>query len=254
MEFRTITGAHRIRIYGGDIDPYETEFEITPVETSHRENFLVKRKLGGAGPGFVPAVRLKIPDDARKEFENGSKALTEKNWEYARKSFQAAIDLYPDYDLAYNGLGVASSQMNNATAARQAFRKAVELNDKFAEAQRNLARFLIAEHNYQETASLLNQSLAVEPANAWALNNAAYAELQLHRFKQAAEHAQRVHGLPHDGTLANCHAIAAYALDALGQHQNAIAQWKEYLQEAPKGPNAKRAQEEVQRLTKAPQS
>ncbi len=261
VEFSTITGEHRIRIYGTDIYPYEAEFDITPGETLHRENFRVKRKLeGGAAPapseggGFVAAVRLTIPDNAKKEFEKGSKALEEKGWESARKYFQAAIDLYPNYDMAYNGMGVAYSQMNDAAAARQAFRKAVDLNDKFAEAQRNLARFMLADHNYQEVALLLNQSLAVEPNNAWALTNAAYAELQLHRFKEAAEHAQLVHSLPHEGILANSHVIAAYALDALGQRQEAIAQWKQYLQEAPQGPNAKRAADELRRLTKTPQS
>jgi len=49
-------------------------------------------------------------------------------------------------------------------------------------------------------------------------DNAAHAELQLHRFKEAAEHAQRVHGLPHDG-LANAHVIAGYALEALGSRR-----------------------------------
>ncbi len=89
--------------------------------------------------------------------------------------------------------------------------------------------------------------------NSWALTNAAYAELELHRFKEAAEHALRVHGLPHDG-LANAHVIAAYALEALGQQQEAAAQWRLYLKEDPKGPNAKRAQESVARLAKAPLS
>ncbi|MBZ5648386.1 MAG: tetratricopeptide repeat protein [Acidobacteriia bacterium] len=258
-EFNTMTGMHRVRIYGADVQPYEAEFEITPVESFHREDFRVKRKLEGnaappqGGPGFVPTVRLKIPDNARKQFEKGSGALADKQWDSARKSFQSAIDLYPDYDLAYNGLGIANTQMLELTAARKAFQKAIALNDKFAGAQRNLARIMLSERNYQETTVLLNQSLAVEPTDAWALTNAAYAELQLHRFKEAADHATRVHALPHQG-LANAHVIAAYALDALGQHQEAVAQWKQYLEEDPKGLNVKRAQEEVRRLTKSPQS
>jgi tetratricopeptide (TPR) repeat protein len=201
----------------------------------------------------VPAIRLRIPDNARKEFEKGGKAMEEKSWDESRKHFQAAVDLYPDYDLAYNGLGIACSQLNDIPAARQAFLKATELNDKFAGAQRNLARILLSEHNYNEVASLLNRSLNVEPMNAWALTNAAYAELQVHSFKEAAEHALRVHSLPHD-SLANAHVIAGYALEALGQKQEAAEQWGLYLKEDPKGPNAKRAQEAVARLTKAPQS
>lgn len=256
-EFNTITGAHRIRITGDDFHPYEAEFEIAPTETYHVENFAVRPKSGGEttsteAMNTVSAIRLKIPDSARKEFEKGSKAMEEQRWGESRKHFQAAVDLYPDYDLAYNGLGVACSQLNDAPAARQAFLKATELNDKFAGAQRNLARILLSERNYREAAALLNLSLSVEPMNAWALTNAAYAELELHRFKEAAEHALRVHGLPHDG-LANAHVIAAYALEALGQQQEAAEQWKLYLKEDPKGPNASRAGEAIARLSgKAP--
>ncbi len=258
VEFNTITGAHRIRITGDNIHPYEGDFEIVPTETYHIENFGVRRKSEGEttsaeAMNSVPAIRLKVPDNARKEFEKGSKAMEEQRWGESRKHFQAAVDLYPDYDLAYNGLGSTCWQLNDIPAARRAFLKATELNDKFAGAQRNLARILLSDHNYQEAASLLNRSLDVEPMNAWALTNAAYAELQLHRFKEAAAHALRVHGLPHDG-LANAHVIAGYALEALGQQQEAAEQWRLYLKEDPKGPNAKRAQEAVARLTKAPLS
>ncbi len=258
VEFNAITGAHRIRITGDDIHPYEGDFEIVPTETYHIENFGVRRKSEGETTSAeaintVPAIRLKVPDNARKEFEKGSKAMEEQKWGESRTHFQAAVDLYPDYDLAYNGLGIACSQLNDIQAARQALLKATELNDKFAGAQRNLARILLSERNYEEVASLLNRSLNVEPVNAWALTNAAYAELQLRRFKDAATHALRVHGLPHDG-LANAHVIAGYALEALGQPQEAAEQWRLYLKEDPKGPNAKRAQEAVARLTKAPLS
>jgi Flp pilus assembly protein TadD len=257
VEFTVFTGAHRVRITADDCYPYEGDFQIGAVETFHVENFRLRRKATGTTMGTedkatVPMIRLKIPDKARKEFEKGSKAMEEQKWPESRKHFQAAIDLYSDYDLAYNGLGVACSQMHDLPAARQALQKAIELNDKFAGAQRNLARLLLSDHDYAEAASLLNQSLSVESTNAWALANAAYAELELHRFKEAAEHALQVHGLPHQG-LANAHVIAAYALDALGQHQEAVAQWKLYLKEDPKGPNAKRAQEEIRRLTKSPQ-
>ena len=256
-EFSTFTGAHRVRITGPEMYPYEGEFEILPSESVHIETIRVRRKPDAQEPTVegkdtVPLVRLKIPDKARKQFEEGSRAMEEKNWPESRKHFQAAVDLYADYDLAYNGLGVACSQLHDMPAARQAFLKAVALNDKFAGAERNLARFMLSDHNYEEAASLLNRSLAVDSKNAWALTNVAFAELELKRYKDAAEHALQVHTLPHEG-LANAHVVAAYALDALGRQPEAVVQLKLYLKEDPKGPNAQRAQQELLRLTKSPQ-
>jgi tetratricopeptide (TPR) repeat protein len=256
-DFQSWTGSHRVRISGPEIQEYNGDFDITQNETYHLERIEVVAKEGNAtlssgSGGVVPSIRLRIPEEARKEFEQGSQAMDKKKWDESRKHFQAAVDLYPDYDLAYNGLGVAASHLNDTSSARKAFLKATELNDKFPEAQRNLARILIAEHDYAQAASLLNRSLEVQPANAWALENVAYAELQLRKFKEAADHALRVHTMPHDG-LANAHVIAGYALEALGQPQAAAEQWELYLKEDPRGPNAKRAQDAVARLSKAAQ-
>jgi len=51
--------------------------------------------------------------------------------------------------------------------------------------------------------------------------------------------------------VANAHVIAGYALEALGSRRKRRAV-ELYLKEDPKGPNAKRAQEAVARLTKVP--
>jgi tetratricopeptide (TPR) repeat protein len=131
--------------------------------------------------------------------------------------------------------------------ARKAFTKAIELNDRFAAAQRNLARILIAEKNFGGAAILLERSLESEPNNAWALTNAAYAELQRKKFVEAADHARRVHALPHEG-LANAHVIAGHALEVLGKREEAITEFRHYLEEDPKGPNVTRVQQALARL------
>ena len=258
VEFSAWSGLHRIRVTGADIRPYEGEFEIAPEESFHLEYVTVQRKTEGQasspeGQGTIPAIRLKTPDEAKKEFEKGSEALKQQQWESSRKHFQAAIDLYPDYDLAYNGLGTACWQLNDTPGARAAFLKAIQLNEQFAEAHRNLAHILLRERNYEELAGHLNLSLKVDPANTWALAYAAYAELQLNRFQEAADHARRVHGLPHE-KMAWVHMVAGYALEGLGRKQEAAAEFKLYLKEDPKGSDVKHAQEALARLASPPPS
>ncbi len=254
VEFTTTTGGHRVRISGAEIQPLEARFEIAPVETYHIEHLRVRRKVEAqatpAAGGTVPTTRLKVPEKARKEFEKGSEALQKQQWQNSRTHFQAAIDAYPDYDLAYNGIGVATSNLNETAAARKAFTKAIELNPNLAEAQRNLARIYLAEHNYPEAQSLLKHSLESEPSNVWALTNVAYAELQIHHFQDALVDARKVHTLPHQG-MASAHMIAGYALEALNRPQEAAAEFRLCLTEEPSGPNAKRAREAADRLAKA---
>src|SRR5262249_46424334 len=177
VEFRTLTGLHRFIITSPSTRRYEGELEIQPNESFHMEVVRVQRdaaavSIGSTPKELVPAVRLKIPSDARKEFEKGSADMQKQHWADARKHFETAIAHYSDYDLAFNGLGVAENQMNDTDSARKAFARAVELNDRFAEAQRNLARILIGEKNFTEAATLLERSLESEPNHAWALTNA----------------------------------------------------------------------------------
>src|ERR1700687_3057695 len=115
-EFQSFTGTHRVRIYGPQIQEYSGEFEISQSESFHLERIVVVRKeenttVRDVSTTTPPGMRLKIPENARKEFENGSMAMEGKRWGDGRKHFQAAVALYPQYVLAYNGLGVAFSHV-----------------------------------------------------------------------------------------------------------------------------------------------
>lgn len=255
VDFNSYTGSHRIRIVGSEIEAYEGDFEISPNEASHIERIRVKLKnpvgANDAGPSGPPvsAARLKIPKNAEKEYDKGNKAAEKQNWPAAADAYRSAIKLYPDYDLAYNALGIALSSQGDNAGAKAAFEKAVDITPEYAMANRNLARILLGEKDCQGADALLRKSLQIEPVNAWALTNAAYCELQLKNFSDAAAHALKVHDVPHTG-YENAHYIAALALEQLGQKDEARAQYDLYLKEAPTGANAVNAHEAIARLSK----
>jgi len=136
----------------------------------------------------------------------------------------------------------------NSERAREAFEKAIQVNDRFAEAYRNLARISLSEHKYEEVDTLLTKSLAADPLNTWALTYAAYSELLTRKFSEAIDHARKAHTVAHDG-LASVHIVAARALEATQQPAEALAEYRLYLQEDPKGRDATRAREAVARLS-----
>jgi Tfp pilus assembly protein PilF len=254
--FHTMTGVHNLRIYGPGIQEYTGRVELEKVEIHHTEMVQVQPERTGksgnaSGPDstIVPASRLKIPGAAKTEFEGGSSALERKDWAAAKKRFQAAIAIYPEYDVAYNGLGMAAASTGETQAAREAFEKAIKLNDHFAEAYRNLARISLSERKYEEMDTLLSKSLESDPLNAWALTYAAYAELQTHKFTEAIANARKAHNLPHPG-LASVHIVAARALEATQRPAEALAEYKSYLEEDSNGRDAGRAREAVARLSK----
>lgn len=253
VEFSTFTATKRVRVFGPGVEDHEEMVEIEPVENRKMVTVIVRANpksvaaSGTAPAGAVPATRLAVPDKAQKEFQKGSESLGKKDWAEAKKHFDGAISEYADYDVAYNGLGMALASAGDAKAARAAFEKAIQLNENFAEAYRNLSRISLSERKFEEMDTLLTRSLSADPLNAWALAYSGYAELQLHRFDEAVGHAQKAHTVEHKG-LASAHTVAALALEALNRQPEAIAEYELYLQEDPTGRDAARAKGKIAKL------
>ena len=251
VTFRTLTGGHRVRITGPDIQTWEGEFQIMPNEVNHTENIRVQPRNAAersVRTDTVSALRLKIPKGARKQYEAGMKALQKQQWADARTRFESAIGAYDKYDLAYNGLGVVEINLKDNLAARSAFMRALELNPAYAEALRNLARMELAENRYAEAIDLLERSLNTEPTNVWAVVSIAYANLESKKYDEAVAWALKVRELPppRDPTA---HYIAGCALGALGKRAEAVQELEAYLREEPQGPNAKGAREYLSQLS-----
>jgi Flp pilus assembly protein TadD len=253
--FQTSSGVRQIRITGPGIEDYSETIQIVRQQSRDTENIVVRSKgtgaqtvIGSAGNSdVVSASRLKVPDKAAKEFKSGSKALEAKDYAEAKKRFSNATAIYGDYELAYNGMGVAQMSSGDAVSARASFQKAISIDDHFAEAYRNLARISLSEHNFEEMDDLLTKSLQTDPLDAWALTYAAYAELQTHKFDLAITHARAANDVPHPG-LASVHIVAANALQATGQEDEALKEYQAYLKEDPNGRDAARAKQAIASL------
>ncbi len=254
--FHTTSGEHEFRITGQGIRDYIGSVQIMRQESNHVENVIVRSISTSAQVGVLPpgspdvvsASKFNVPDKAAKEFKAGSKAMEEKNYTEAKKKFANATSIYADYSVAYNGLGVAQMASGDAPAARASFEKAVQIDDHFAEAYRNLARLALADHNFVEMDDLLTKSLQTEPLNAWALTYTAYAELQTQKFELAITHARTAHTVPHPG-LASVHIVAAHAFEATQKPDEALKEYRLYMEEDPNGRDAPRAKQAIASLT-----
>lgn len=239
-------GDYHVRVTGEDIQ--ETNSETVTVSCGDRSKMTFvhvkpKEASGAAATGrensgtMTSAAQLRIPQDARKYFDKGWKAYEDKNYPMAAEFFQQAITAYPEYDAAYNNLGVAYMKMDQTEKALAAFQAAVKLNDKDADADRNLSRMLIRTGEYKQAEEWVKKSLMVEPSDAGGLTLAAIAEFQTGEYAAAVQSARKVHQGPHDG-FASCHYVAGQALERMHQLPAARTEYQLYLQEMPNGPEA----------------
>jgi tetratricopeptide (TPR) repeat protein len=249
VEFRVRAGVYELTVSGPGVEDYHGTIQISKAQSQAMENIVIKSKQGEGQSGSSPegdadsvsASKFKVPEKAAKEFQAGSKALEQKDFGEAKKRFSNAAVLYPDYAVAYNGMGVAQMATGDGPGARASFQKAVQIDDRFAEAYRNLS---LADHNFEEVDELLTKSLQSDPLNAWALTYAAYAELQTQKFDLAITHARAAHTVAHPG-LASVHIVAAHAFEATNQPDEALKEYKLYMEEDPNGRDAPRAKQAI---------
>jgi hypothetical protein len=125
-----------------------------------------RHEESGAPNGIVAASTLKAPENARKEFERGSRLLNEKK-DFSRSiaAFQRAIALYPSYADAYFLMGTAQMQTNAAPGAEVSLRKAIALNGHMTAPYYPLALLLFGQHRYAEEKELLLTAEKLDPTD-----------------------------------------------------------------------------------------
>lgn len=77
--------------------------------------------------GTVNAALAGVPKNALKEYEKAQRAAREGDGKRAVESLKKAVELYPDFMLAYNDLGLAYFRLNQLEEAAEALRKAIKL-------------------------------------------------------------------------------------------------------------------------------
>ena len=202
------------------------------------------------GPQSVSAVDLNVPKGAKKEFDEGNKAMASQDWAKAIERLERAIAMYPQYALAYNNLGVAYGRMNEPAKESAALEKAISLNDHFVPAYLNLAKMSLREQDAARAETLLESALRAEPENVETMTLLVEAQFLNKQYDAAIATAIKVHALPHQN-FAVVHYLAARAYERQNQPQRALAQFEIFLTEEPNGPRADHVREEITQLKKS---
>ena len=196
-----------------------------------------------SGP-MVAAKDLGIPEGARKEFDRANRFVAKENWEKAIERLQKAIAVYPSYAEAYNSLGVAYEHLGDRIRNREAFQKAVNLNDHYAPAYVNLARSAVADRDFPQAEALLDRANTIAPNDSQILVLLAGAELLNQHFDQALATSRKAHTTSGGG-----HAVVHYVAARVFEHQNrptdALAELQVFLSEEKSGPRADAARKEM---------
>jgi tetratricopeptide (TPR) repeat protein len=248
-------GNYRLRVSGMNIVETTTDsFALFRGESSHMESVHVDLKPdkdadAGASPagGMVAAVDLNVPDKAKKEFDKGTEALSQNDLPQAKKCFDKAIQIYPQYAGAYNNLGIVAIRSKDPQTARTDFEQAVRINDHYTTAYANLARLSFAEHKYPDADGMLSKALSTAPLDPLLLTLLGETQLLEGKYEDVVATAAKVHSSPH-AEYAVVHIYAGLALLREHRARDAEEQYATYLKEDPNGPKASQVRAALAKL------
>lgn len=241
----------RVRVFGPDIEETFVE-NLQPAFGDKLVSVLLHRKgapaVERATETTISAKRLKAPEAAKKAVERGAQALRQQDYLEAKRSFQKAIELYPEYDLAYNNLGVVLMELGDTEGGERAFSKAVELNANFPRALINLAKVELNRKDYPRAEGYLSRAVVTDPLNAQAYFLLAQAHFFAGQNDATIADVKKLHTLAH-AEYALSHYLAGKAYRAQGANAEATAELQTFITEDSKDPNVPAAQQLLQEIS-----
>ena len=193
---------------------------------------------------------LKIPDKARKSFEEGIRELHENHRpDRSLDYFRKAIAIYPDYDEAYVQLGLAYLSQGQSADAQAIIEKAMEVNPSNARAYTVLGTFQNQQGRAQEALQSLQRALKLDP-HAWQVHyELGRSLLQLGKIEEAYGHAREA--LKRNGQGPGLHLLVYNLCIRRGDYQAALVEIDEFVKLFPTHPAAPKLLEKKDGLRQA---
>jgi|SRR5687768_6285024 len=126
---------------------------------------------------------------ARSAFDAGTRHLSERKFAQALTSLQQATTLDPDVPVYHNGLGIAYLQFGRPDLAYESFKRAVELDQEYAEAHLNLGTALAEQRQWSGAVAAYERAIKSPRLGSTdiAYQNLGLALYHLQRFPEAEQ-------------------------------------------------------------------
>lgn len=194
------------------------------------------------------AVDARVPEEARKEFERGSTALSKGKDEEGIEHLRKAVRIYPNFFQAQMLLASAHIKSRRWEEAEAALTRAVEIDSRSVAALVSLGEARRQLKKYAEAEESLASALKLDDASWQGHLALARVHLDEGQVLKAAPHIGRTLQLKPD--LAEAHLLGGNVLLKLGEPARALAEYEEYLRLAPAGDYAAPTRELVGKLRK----
>jgi len=260
FEFRGVTANSYKVTVPSDHSSYDTTSETIEVYGTFSRTFIVQIYLKEKdsdvlvkpkGKLLSVAEMQEVPKPAKKAYELGLKRAKENKPADAAKSFEEAIQQFPDYLLAINKLGEQFVALNQTEDAEKAFLRAINVSGKYALARINYGMLLVKQKRYPEAISQLEEANRLDAEFPMSHLNLGLALMNLEPPDIDRAEKELTKAIESGGKEFSYVRLHLFNLNLRRNTlDKAVVQLEAYLKESPDAPNAPAVREKLGQLKK----
>jgi tetratricopeptide (TPR) repeat protein len=205
--------------------------------------YYVPNLIGPAG-----IIDVRVPAEARDEFDRGRAALAKKDQQEAITHLQRAVNLHPSFFAAALLLATAYVDMREWSKAEVVLQRALELKPEAAPALISLGEVYWRQKRFDEAEKTLLEGLKGDEKSWHGYFTLGRLYWDQGNIPKAGAAIGRTLQLKPD--FAEAHLLAGNILLRVNQPERALSEYQEYLRLEPKGEFVQPTRELVQKLSK----
>jgi tetratricopeptide (TPR) repeat protein len=242
--FRSLREGNYTLEVAGDYKLYETIVEQVRVNRGMQVVLMINLKEKNpsnerpAG-AVVSAGELDqhVPALAKNEYDKATSLVREGNPSQAIPHYKRALEIYSEYLMARNDLGVQYLKLKQLPEAAEQFGAAIEINPKVFNPRLNLGIVLVEQKKFLEAIDHLTHALSIDSAQPAAHLYLGIASLETDELPAAERELSKALSLG-SAEYSIVHYYLAEVDMKKGDRDGAIRELKTYLDAAPNGEKA----------------
>jgi tetratricopeptide (TPR) repeat protein len=208
-------------------------------------------RIAGVEGSSISVTAMLAPKAAKKAYEQGLQSMLKNKPDDARKDFEKAVTLYPQYADAWVSLGKLHLEENAVAPAREALKKAMECDPKLVAPYMELGLLAAKDANWQESGKYMDRAVELDPVDfpqAWYAD--AVANFNLAKYDAAEKAARAAVKLDPRHVNPRSSYLLGLVLTEKKDYSGAASELATYIKLAPNAPDLAQAKNELARLEK----
>ena len=208
----------------------------------------------GSNPSFTIFADIGVPVRASKSWSQAAKAAQARNWAEAERFLRAAVQSSPRFAQGWNALGLMYQNQDKMADAREAYRRAIEIDPKLLPSYLLLARANIAAKDSEGAVRIADALIKADTKRLYPeiYLEKAVGQYRLKDLEGAEASAKEAMRLDPKNQLARSEYVLGLILAAKLDNAGAAEHMRKYLDLEPKAANAGSVRSWIEGLGKPP--